>query len=82
MRYAAEALTPVVGKPAKRFASRAAALQTVLGEHQDAVMATAWLREQAAGTTSRAAFTAGVLAGVRPARRRPLVRTGRRCRIG
>lgn len=64
VRYAAEALAPVAGKPASRFAKRAEALQTVLGEHQDAVMATAWLREQAAGTTSRVAFTAGVLAGV------------------
>ncbi|MGZ8632193.1 MAG: CHAD domain-containing protein, partial [Actinomycetota bacterium] len=64
VRYAAEALAPVAGKPARRFARRAAAMQVVLGEHQDAVMATAWLREQAAGTTSRVAFTAGVLSGV------------------
>ena len=64
VRYAAEALAPVAGKPARRFARRAAAMQVVLGEHQDAVMATAWLREQAAGTTSRVAFTAGVLSGL------------------
>ena len=63
-RYAAEALVPVGGKAARRFARRAAALQGVLGEHQDAVMATAWLREQAAGTTARVAFTAGSMAGV------------------
>ncbi|MGH2631601.1 MAG: CHAD domain-containing protein, partial [Actinomycetota bacterium] len=64
VRYAADALAPVVGKPARRFARRAAALQAVLGEHQDAVMATAWLREQTAGTTARVAFTAGSMAGV------------------
>jgi CHAD domain-containing protein len=64
VRYAAEALIPVFGKPAKRFARRAESLQGVLGEHQDAVMAIAWLRQQAGGTTARVAFTAGALAGV------------------
>lgn len=64
VRYAAEALTPVFGKPARRFARRAEALQAVLGEHQDAVMAIDWLRTQAGGTTARVAFTAGELAGV------------------
>jgi CHAD domain-containing protein len=64
VRYAAEVLAPVAGKRARRFARRAEAMQGVLGEHQDAVMASAWLREQAAGTTSRVAFTAGELAAV------------------
>jgi CHAD domain-containing protein len=63
VRYAAEALTPVFGKPARRFARRAEALQQVLGNHQDAVMTIAWLREQARGATPRVAFTAGRLAG-------------------
>ena len=63
-RYAAETLIPVFGKPARRFAARAAELQTVLGEHQDAVMAVAWLRAQAGGTSSRATFAAGELAGI------------------
>ena len=64
VRYAAEALTPVFGKPARRFAARAADLQTLLGEHQDAVLAVAWLRAQVGGTASRTAFAAGELAGI------------------
>lgn len=64
VRYAAEALTPVCGKPARRFARRAEALQVVLGSHQDAVMAIAWLREQAGGASPRVSFTAGRLAGI------------------
>jgi CHAD domain-containing protein len=62
-RYAAETLSPVFGKPARRFASRAEQLQTILGEHQDAVMMVDWLRGQAGGTTARVAFAAGELAG-------------------
>ena len=64
VRYAAEVLSPVFGKPARTFARRAEALQQVLGSHQDAVMAIAWLREQAGGATPRVAFTAGRLAGI------------------
>ena len=64
VRYAAEVLSPIFGKPARTFARRAEALQQVLGSHQDAVMAIAWLREQAGGATPRVAFTAGRLAGI------------------
>ncbi|WP_170175175.1 CHAD domain-containing protein [Georgenia muralis] len=39
LRYAAEAVTPAVGKPAVRLAAAAEELQEVLGEHQDAVTA-------------------------------------------
>jgi CHAD domain-containing protein len=46
LRYAAEAAIPVVGKPAKRTASAAEKLQTVLGKHHDSVAAEAWLREE------------------------------------
>ena len=75
VRYAAEAVAPVVGKRARRFAERAAALQDELGEHQDSVVAAAWLRDQAAGTSARVAFTAGELGAIearlqRRARRR------------
>jgi CHAD domain-containing protein len=63
VRYAAEAVTPVFGKPARRFAKAASALQDVLGEHQDAVVARAWLR-RAAATTPDAAFVAGELAAL------------------
>ena len=42
-RYAAEACTPAVGKPARAFAQAAARLQDVLGELHDAVVAADWL---------------------------------------
>jgi CHAD domain-containing protein len=44
-RYAAEAVSPVIGKRAARFARAAAAMQGVLGDHHDSVRAQAWLRE-------------------------------------
>lgn len=44
-RYAAEAVSPVVGRRATRFARAAAAVQAVLGEYHDSVRAQAWLRE-------------------------------------
>ncbi|MGZ8607388.1 MAG: CHAD domain-containing protein [Actinomycetota bacterium] len=61
VRYAAEAVEAVFGKRARAFAGEAAALQGVLGEHQDAVVAQAWLREMATGG-GRRAFVAGELA--------------------
>ena len=60
-RYAAEAVEPVFGRRARGFAREAAALQEVLGEHQDAVVAQRWLREVPAGGARRA-FVAGGLA--------------------
>lgn len=60
-RYAAEALVPAFGKDAKRFASAAAALQDVLGQHQDSVVANAFLREAGARSIAEA-FVAGELA--------------------
>jgi len=45
-RYSAEAVAPAVPRAA-RFAIALADLQTVLGEHQDAVVAEAWLRKSA-----------------------------------
>ncbi len=44
-RYAAEAVSPVIGKRAARFARAAAAVQGVLGEHHDSVRTQAWLRK-------------------------------------
>ena len=65
VRYAADAIMPVMGKPARRFAEAAAGLQTVLGEHNDAVVASSWLRSWAAGHRSGdASFAAGVSAGL------------------
>jgi len=51
----------VFGKKARAFAEGAATLQDVLGEHQDAVVAGAWLRETAAAEPDLA-FVAGQLA--------------------
>jgi CHAD domain-containing protein len=59
IRYAAEAVAPVFGKKAETFAEAAEELQDVLGEHQDAVVAGAWLREAATGPGD--AFVAGQL---------------------
>jgi CHAD domain-containing protein len=58
VRYAAEAAEPIVGKSASRSADAAAALQDVLGDHQDSVTAQQWLREAGRGPR---AFVAGEL---------------------
>jgi CHAD domain-containing protein len=44
-RYAAELASPVYGKPARRFARRMKQVQSVLGTHQDAVIARGTIRE-------------------------------------
>ncbi|MFD6802901.1 CHAD domain-containing protein [Streptomyces cyaneofuscatus] len=64
-RYAGDAAGPALGKPAKRFAKRVKAVQTVLGDHQDSVVARDGLRTlaieaHAAGETT---FTWGLLYG-------------------
>ncbi len=65
VRYAADTLAPLMGKSARSFAEAAARLQIVLGEHNDAVVAAAWLRTWAADHRSGdAAFAAGMLAGI------------------
>ncbi len=43
-RYAAEAVAPLAGPKAASFAAAVADLQTVLGDHQDTVVAELWLR--------------------------------------
>jgi len=60
-RYAAEAVEPVIGKPAEDFADAIADLQGVLGDHQDAVVGEAWLREAAASARRDVALVAGLL---------------------
>jgi CHAD domain-containing protein len=66
VRYAADAVAPLLGKPARRFADAAADLQSILGEQHDAVVAEAWLRTWAAADrrSGDAAFAAGMLAGI------------------
>jgi CHAD domain-containing protein len=60
-RYAAEAVAPASGGPAKTFAKLAAELQDVLGEHHDAIVLQAWLRDVASRSRARQAFVAGEL---------------------
>jgi CHAD domain-containing protein len=62
-RYAAEAAQPASGKKARRFAKRMKAVQSVLGDHQDAVNARATAREIGvqAQLADESAFTFGLL---------------------
>ena len=63
VRYGAEALEPAFGKSARRVATAARRLQGILGDHQDAVVASAWLAEQGlAADDPSVAFAAGRLA--------------------
>jgi CHAD domain-containing protein len=65
LRYAAEAVAPLLGKPARELAEMAAGLQEILGEHNDAVVAVRWLRgPMSNGRSVRTAFVAGELAGL------------------
>lgn len=61
-RYAAQAVAAVAGAPAQEFAAAAAELQTILGEHQDAVTTEAWLESLL--LLGPASFVAGRLAGL------------------
>ncbi len=72
VRYATEAVAPAVGREARKTAKRLAAVQDVLGDHQDTVVAEEWLRRAAtaAGTGAAEAFVLGVVvAGEREVRR-------------
>ncbi|MET9521190.1 CYTH and CHAD domain-containing protein [Streptomyces coeruleorubidus] len=62
-RYAAEAARPALGKPAKDLVKSMKALQNLLGEHQDSVMARQALREVSAvaHAAGESAFTYGLL---------------------
>lgn len=60
-RYAAEAVEPVFGKPAENFADAVSDIQSVLGDHQDAVVGEAWLRQAAEGARRDVALVAGEL---------------------
>ncbi|MGW4571016.1 CYTH and CHAD domain-containing protein [Streptomyces tendae] len=65
LRYAAEVARPALGKPVVRLGNHAKAVQQLLGEHQDAVVAQDTLRELAvaAHAAGESAFTWGVLHG-------------------
>ncbi|OON80799.1 CYTH and CHAD domain-containing protein [Streptomyces tsukubensis] len=64
-RYTAEAARPALGKPAKRYAKRAKALQSLLGEHHDSKVTREALRTLAvqAHGSGETAFTWGLLYG-------------------
>jgi CHAD domain-containing protein len=51
-RYAAEATAPLLGPPMARFANAVSELQTVLGDHQDTVVAELWLQRSLVATPS------------------------------
>lgn len=61
VRYAAETLLPVVGADAGVVARSAKEIQTVLGDHHDAVVASERVRELAAQADGQIAFTLGML---------------------
>ena len=62
VRYAAEAVAPFYGKASKTFAGKAEQIQELLGDHQDAVLATDTLRRLAvAPRVGSGAFTLGLL---------------------
>jgi CHAD domain-containing protein len=60
-RYAAEAVAPAVGKEASRLASAVAGVQSVLGDHHDAYVADAWLREAIGDLDAAQVLAAGEL---------------------
>jgi CHAD domain-containing protein len=64
-RYAAEAVTPVLGRDAARFGKRMKKLQTVLGDHQDTVVARQLARRLgvAAQQAGESAFSYGQFYG-------------------
>ncbi|CAL9667757.1 CHAD domain-containing protein [Streptomyces sp. enrichment culture] len=66
LRYAAEVARGALGKPVARLGSRAKSVQTLLGGHQDAVVAQDTLRQVAvaAHEAGESAFTWGVLHGL------------------
>jgi CHAD domain-containing protein len=73
-RYAAEVLRPVAGKQARRFGRRMKDLQSVLGEHQDAVITRQCLRDLAvrAALAGENAFAYGVMYEAEATRARQL----------
>ena len=81
-RYAAEAVTEVYGRDARRFATAMRAIQDVLGDMNDAEGAADWLGRTAPGLDPAGAFAAGQLAhhfrGVADAHRHGWERSFRR----
>ena len=76
-RYAAEAVQRDDGKAARRRVRRLTALQSLLGDHNDAVVAAEWLRAQPI-TDPGMAFEAGELTATLEAMARDHARSVRR----
>ena len=70
VRYTAELAESSGNRAAAKLRKRAVALQTILGEHQDAAVAERQLESLAADATPAAAFVAGRLFGLQSERRR------------
>lgn len=62
LRYATEAVAPAAGKPARKFAKKAARIQDALGELNDAAVAREWLTATADQLDGAAGFAAGQMA--------------------
>jgi CHAD domain-containing protein len=62
LRYGAELAEPILGADAGRTARRAENIQTILGDHHDAVTAVDWLEHIPSDDTTTASFAAGALA--------------------
>jgi CHAD domain-containing protein len=62
VRYALEAVAPLVGKRARTWAGAIAAVQELLGDMQDAVVAEGWLRAAAADDATGAGAVARAVA--------------------
>jgi CHAD domain-containing protein len=76
VRYMAEIVTPLVGRPAKRLRRQAKKLQDLLGDYQDAVMARPVLRQlgSAAHAVGHNAFTYDLLDVLESARMERVLR--------
>ncbi len=68
-RYAAEATAPLLGPRAVRFAGAVADVQTILGNHQDTVLAEEWLHRAAAASPEVAPVVRQLVAKERALRR-------------
>ncbi len=62
-RYAGEAVSPAIGRQARRFTKRMKQVQTILGDHQDAIVARGLDRELGVGAylAGENAFSYGLL---------------------
>jgi CHAD domain-containing protein len=79
VRYASEAVQPVVGRDARRLARQLARLQDELGDYHDAALARTWLTAaSAAGSADGySAFVAGEIAHALLVRQRSIASTWR-----